>query len=77
MVDKSEAYKIVFNDLMRINLYKGIYDAKNGNDTFMFGISSVMESIAAGVSEDCHNEFSKIFIQNMIKSMGGNNEIRG
>ena len=67
-MDKSEAYKIVFEDLTQCNLFKGIYDAANGKDDFMYGISTVMENIAYNVSEECHDKFTKEFTQNMIES---------
>lgn len=67
-MNKSEAYKIVFDDLIQCNLFKGIYDARHGNKIFMNGIGIVMECIAHGVSEECLEKFSKEFTQNMIKS---------
>lgn len=67
-MNKSEAYKIVFDDLIQCNLFKGIYDAKNGNEHYMYGISAVMEYIAHGVSEECLEKFNEEFIQNMIAS---------
>lgn len=48
-MNKEEAYKIVFDDLTReggCDLFRGIYDAKNGKDSYMNGISLVMEYIA-------------------------------
>ena len=67
-MDKSEAYKIVFDDLIQCNLFKGIHDAKNGNVFFMYGIATVMEYIAYGVSEECLEKFHKEFTQNLIAS---------
>ena len=68
---KGEAYRIVFADLTREDgcaLFRGIYDAKNGKDSYMHGISSVMEYIASQVSEQAHDNFEDIFILNMIRS---------
>lgn len=67
-MDKSKAYKIVFDDLIQFNLFKGIYDAKHGNEHYMHGISSVMEYIAQGVSDELYEKFNTEFIQNMIAS---------
>lgn len=65
---KARAYKIVFDDLIQHNLFKGIYDAKNGNEYFMYGIGIVMEYIAHGVSEEYLKKFNETFTQNMITS---------
>lgn len=63
-----EAYRIVFADMTKVNLFKGIYDGKNGNKSFMYGISTVMEYIASNVNKQTVDNFSEIFIKNMIKS---------
>ena len=65
---KEEAYGIVFNDLMKCNIFTGIYDARNGKRSFMYGIGMVMEYIAYNVSPDTYNEFSSYFTNNMIAS---------
>ena len=65
---KARAYQVVFRDLMQIDLFKGIYDAKNGKEYFMYGIAIVMEYIAHGVSEECLEKFNKEFTQNVIAS---------
>jgi len=65
---KSKAYKIVYDDLTQHNLFKGIYDAKNGKEYFMYGVATVMEYIAHGVSEECLEKFHKEFTQNLIAS---------
>lgn len=67
-MDKKKAYEIVFNDLKQIGLFCGKYDAKNGKESYMHGVSSVMENIALGVSEECYNRFSMEFLKNMIES---------
>lgn len=60
-----EAYKIVLEDLKKCNLFCGIYDAKNGKDSFMHGICTVMENIACSAKDE---NFSDIFMNNMIES---------
>lgn len=65
---KSKAYKIVYDDLMKINLFKGIYDAKNGKKEFMHGIATVMECIALGVSDECYDMFQNEWTKNIIAS---------
>ena len=44
-MERKEAFEIVLEELKRCSLFKGVYDAKNGNSQFMYGISTVMENI--------------------------------
>ena len=67
-MDKKEAYKIVFEDLKKVGLFCGVYDAKNGSETYMHGISSVMECIAGNISDEVLDEFNTMFIGNLIAS---------
>ena len=66
-----DAYRIVYNDILNseCGLMVGIYDAKNGNENFMRGISTVMEWIAYRVSEADGEAFAELFIKNMAKSI--------
>lgn len=67
-MSKKEAYLIVLKDLVDCPMFTGIYDAKNGNKDFMWGVSTVMENIAINVSEDIYEKFSDLFCDNIIKS---------
>ena len=67
-MNRTKAYKIVLNDLIQLNLFKGIYDAKNGNETFMRGIATVMENIAYRISKKDYEDFCEMFESNIIKS---------
>lgn len=67
-VIKRLAYKIVFNDLKKINIYCGIYDAKNGEPNFMYGIWTIMEHIAYEADERQVGEFNGLFSDNMDTS---------
>lgn len=67
-LSKSEAYKTVFDDLIKCDMFKGIYDAKHGTDSFMYGVATVMENIAINVSEDCYEKFDDEFMENMTES---------
>lgn len=64
-----DAYRIVFNDMMNsgCGLLVGRYDAKNGDEKFMHGISTVMEWIAYKTSEKQGEDFSLMFTENMIE----------
>lgn len=65
-----DAYRIVFNDMMNsgCGLLVGRYDAKNGNEKYMFGVDTVMEWIAYKVSEAQGDDFSELFMKNMVES---------
>lgn len=65
-----DAYRIVFEDMMDsgCGLLVGKYDAKNGNESFMYGIATVMEWIACRANEDTGEAFSSLFVKNMIES---------
>ncbi len=65
-MERSEAYKIVYDDLIKFNMFKGVYDAKNGNISFMNGIACVMEVIANDAG--CYDEFCELFSDNILKS---------
>ena len=66
----TKAYEMVFNDIVNsgCGLMIGKFDAKNGAEHFMYGISTVMEWIAYRVSDEVGDEFSDLFIKNMIES---------
>ena len=65
-----DAYRIVLNDMLNsgCGLFVGEYDARNGDEKFMHGISTVMEWIAYKVSDADGDEFNDLFIKNLIKS---------
>ena len=65
-MDKREAYQIVLNDLLDCAMFRGHYDAEHGSQQFMFGVATVVESIAFGCGK--YEEVTDAFIQNMIRS---------
>lgn len=65
---KQEAYKIVFKDLIKSELFCGQYDAKHGNEHFMYGILTVMEVIAMRVNDQTYFDFEEKFLNNLKKS---------
>lgn len=64
------AYHLVYDDIVSKGpkLFKGYYDEKHGNNSFMYGICTVMEFIADKVSPEVYNEFSTEFVKNMNKN---------
>ena len=59
------ASQIVLRHLKECPLFYGNFDGKNGNVDFMYGISTVMESIAHDAGDD---EFEIEFAKNMQES---------
>ena len=47
------------------SMFVGVYDKVNGSDEFMYGIMTVMCSLAYSVSEEYGEDFSRKFIENM------------
>jgi hypothetical protein len=70
---KEEATQYVFDELLKYNLFRGVYDAENGNQSYMHGISAVMECIAAMISAECLDRFNEEFTKNLIESEGEGN----
>lgn len=67
-MDKTEAFKIVLNEMKDISLFMGTYDARHGSKKYMHGISTVMEYIAYNISDEVGDEFSNTFLNNLIAS---------
>ena len=76
--EKKEAYNYVFDDLISNygDLFRGKYDAKNGSESFMYGIWTVMDVIAHNDKKD--EVLNALFFTNMqisedrIKNKNGN-----
>ena len=66
-MNKEEIRQLVL-EMMECPLFRGEYDAKNGSESFMYGISTVMEYLASCVDDTFCQEVSDIFTYNMAKS---------
>lgn len=66
-MDKEEIRQLVL-EMIECPMFRGEYDAKHGNESFMYGISTVMEYLAARVDDAFYQEVSDAFICNMVKS---------
>ena len=66
-MNKEEIRKLV-SKMMECPMFRGEYDAKNGSEYFMYGISTVMEYLASCVDDTFYQEVSDIFAHNMVKS---------
>lgn len=67
------AYGAVFKDMLLHgpDLFKGVYDAKNGNEMYMHGIGTVMEYIADRAGGAKRDKFDTMFLKNLIASKKG------
>lgn len=59
------AAQIVLGKLKECPLLCGKYDARNGKEDYMYGISTVMEIIANYAGDE---EFEEVFLKNMAES---------
>lgn len=66
--DKKEVIKELFDEMCECGLFIGKYDARNGDNAFMYGIQTVMEYIAYRISDEVGDEFSEVFVNNLIES---------
>ena len=64
---KEEIRQLVL-EMMEYPMFRGEYDAKHGNESFINGIATVMEYLASLVDDTFCQEVSDIFTHNMVKS---------
>lgn len=55
--------QVVLDKLKECDLFYGRYDAKHGNEHFMYGVSTVMEAIAHYAGDDGFEEEFLIHMQ--------------
>lgn len=60
--------KTIIEKLQENKLFTGIYDAENGNASFMYGILTALEAVAELQSEEYANEVQMKFFKNMSDS---------
>ena len=66
-MNKEEIRQLVL-EMMECPMFRGEYDAKHGNESFINGIATVMEYLASLVDDTFCQEVSDIFTYNMAKS---------
>ena len=66
-MNKEEIRQLVLK-MMECPMFRGEYDAKNGSESFMYGISTVMEYLASCVDDTFCQNVSDGFTRNMVKS---------
>lgn len=52
-------WSLVLDDLLEVPMFRMEYDAKNGNEHFMYGIATIMEHVA--YKADREDEYTRIF----------------
>lgn len=65
---KEEAYKIVFEDLKKVPMFMGKYDAKHGNPHFMYGVETVIDFIADNLDKKTYDDFCEMWNKNILES---------
>ena len=66
-MNKEEIRQLV-SKMMECPMFRGEYDAKHGNESFMNGIATVMEYLASLADDTFYQEVSNVFTHNMVKS---------
>lgn len=66
-MNKEEIRQLVLK-MMECPMFRGEYDAKHGNESFMNGIATVMEYLASCVDDTFYQKVSDTFTHNMVKS---------
>ena len=65
-MNKIDAFRIVYNELIEYPVFAGHYDAKHGNEHYIHGINTVMSVIASHAGY--FDEFEQLFAANMLDS---------
>ena len=66
-MNKEEIRQLVLK-MMECPMFRGEYDAKHGNESFMYGIATVIEYLASLADDTFCQEISDTFNHNMVKS---------
>lgn len=67
-MNKRKAFEIVYNELTKNPMFRGNYDAKNGDKHFMYGVCTVMEVVANNIDEETYIKYVDLWTDNMKKS---------
>lgn len=66
--EKQTIKKVIEYAMEQNGLFAGNYDAVNGKEEFMYGISTLLEYLAFAVDENFGNDVENTFVKNMVKS---------
>lgn len=68
--EQKAVVKEVFEQMIfDIEMFRGRYDAKNGDEHFVFGISTPLTYLAYAIDEEYGERFDAMFMKNMTKSI--------
>lgn len=74
--EQKAVVKEVFEQMVfDVEMFRGHYDAKNGNEHFMLGISTPLTYLAYAINEECGREFDSMFMKNMQKSIDKSDKV--
>lgn len=63
-----EMIKDLVEEMSKCDLFVGKYDAEHGDKRYMYGVYTVMEYLAYKVSEEYGDNFSNMFLKNLVDS---------
>lgn len=66
---KQEAFSIVLEELAKVPMFMGTYDATHGSKDFMYGICTVVEWISDQAKPGDYEKYSEIWFDNFSKSL--------
>lgn len=66
---KAVVKKVFEQMIFDIDVFRGCYDAKNGNEHFMFGIATPLTYLAYTIDEEYGEQFDSMFMKNVTKSI--------
>ena len=66
---KAVAKEFFFQMISDVDMFRGHYDAKNGDEHFMFGISIPLNYLAYAIDEEYGERFDSMFMKNMCESL--------
>lgn len=71
LTDKEKAVlkKVLDSKVADVDLFKGVFDATNGNKSFMNGIVTVFESLYYEIGQEESMDFLDMFLDNMERSI--------
>ena len=68
-MEKEKEIKKLLEEMKKVDIFIGKFDAENGSWEFMSGVSCVMEYLAREVSHEYFLEFNKEFTKNFMESI--------
>lgn len=68
--EQKAVVKEIFEQMISdVDMFRGHYDAKNGNEHFMLGISTPLTYLAYAIDKEYGEQFDSMFMKNMGESI--------